>query len=278
MKSWLRPGRRGFLLGGMSLALGGCAARVGQSAQAQSVFDFIDGLSYRVQRLLIGADRLAPEYTEREITKVFKPNGSIDPKDPAYKRLVKEKFASWKLEIGGLVENPMSFSLTDLRALPSRTQITRHDCVEGWSCIAKWKGTPLSVLLDAVKPKPQARFVVFRCIDTLGPDEVEDLGGDDDDEDDDRRNAAIAAARPHYYESIDFNDARHPQTILAYDMNDAPLSVQHGAPIRLRLERQLGYKMAKYVMRMELVESFANLGRGKGGYWEDLGYDWYAGV
>jgi len=261
----------------MSLVLAGCE-RVGQDPSIQKLFDFVDDMSYRAQRILTGADRLAPEYAAADISKMFKPNGSIDPKDPSYRRLVKEKFASWQLKVDGLVEQPMSYSLADLRALPARTQITRHDCVEGWSCIAKWKGVPLSILLDAAKPKREARFVLFHCIDTLGPDETEDVGDDSDDEEDMRRQAAVTASLPHYYESIDFNDARHPQTILAYDMNDAALPVRHGAPLRLRLERQLGYKMAKYVMRIELVASLSPFAGGKGGYWEDRGYDWYAGV
>ena len=139
--------------------------------------------------------------------------------------------------------------------MPNRTQITRHDCVEGWSAIAKWKGARLAALLDAARPKEQARFVVFHCADPMAPD-----GSDP------------------YYESIDFDDAYHLQTILAYELNDAPLPVKNGAPLRLRVERQLGYKHAKYVMRIELVESFDKIAGGKGGYWEDNGYQWFAGI
>src|SRR6185312_4632033 len=117
-------------------------------------------------------------------------------------------------------------------AMPSRTQITRHDCVEGWSCIGKWKGVPLAALLDRVGVKDEARYVLFECFDTM----EQGLAGP-----------------VKYYESLDFVDARHPQTILAYDMNDQTLPIAHGAPLRLRVERQLGYKMAKYVMRIEAV-------------------------
>jgi DMSO/TMAO reductase YedYZ molybdopterin-dependent catalytic subunit len=137
--------------------------------------------------------------------------------------------------------------------MPSRTQITRHDCVEGWSCIGKWKGVPLGVLLDHARLLPGARYIVFHCADTM------DDGG-------------------RYYESVDLIDAFHPQTILAYEMNDRVLPIPHGAPLRLRDERQLGYKMAKYVMRVEAVASLASLAGGKGGYWEDRGYEWYAGI
>jgi DMSO/TMAO reductase YedYZ molybdopterin-dependent catalytic subunit len=143
--------------------------------------------------------------------------------------------------------------------MPSRTQITRHDCVEGWSCIGKWKGVPLGLVLDQVKPLPQAKYVVLRCFDSMdGPT----LDGHDS----------------RYYESIDLDEAHHAQTILAYELNDRPLPVANGAPIRCRVERQLGYKQAKYVRAIELVESFASIRGGKGGYWEDEGYEWYGGI
>ncbi len=166
-------------------------------------------------------------------------------------------FADWRLEVTGLVEKPLSLSRETLQAMPSRTQITRHDCVEGWSCIAKWTGVPLALVLDEAKVKPEARFVVFHCLDSI----EQGLSGD-----------------IKYYESIDLIDARHPQTILAYGLNGKALPVENGAPLRLRVERQLGYKMAKYVRGIELVDSFSMLGGGKGGYWEDRGYDWYAGI
>jgi len=151
----------------------------------------------------------------------------------------------------------MSLSLDQLRARPSRTQITRHDCVEGWSCIGKWKGAKLADLLTLAKLKPAAKYIVFHCADSLGD---ADDGSDD------------------YYESIGLADAFHPQTILAYDMNDQPLGVPHGAPIRLRVERHLGYKQAKYVMKVEAVASLDHLHGGHGGYWEDRGYEWYGGI
>ncbi len=126
--------------------------------------------------------------------------------------------------------------------------------MEGWSAIGKWKGAKLAALLERVQPLPNARYVVFHCADPM-----DDAG-------------------TLYYESIDMEDAYHPQTILAYEMNDQTLPIKNGAPIRVRIERQLGYKMAKYIMRIELVESFAQIGGGKGGYWEDDGYEWYAGI
>ncbi len=212
-----------------------------------------EGVTRRAQRLLSPRNAMAKEYTEAERSPVFPANGESDPNNPVYQALARNEFADWKLEIGGLVQRPASFSLVELRRMPSRTQITRHDCVEGWSAIGKWKGVQLSELLARVQPLPSARYVVFHCADI----------------DEDQAN---------YYESIDFEDAYHPQTILAYDMNDATLPIAHGAPIRLRVERQLGYKHAKYVIRIELVESFASIAGGRGGYWEDQGYEWYAGI
>jgi DMSO/TMAO reductase YedYZ molybdopterin-dependent catalytic subunit len=247
---------RGLAAGGL-LPLGGCGLD-SRSPGVMSFLDLAESLTETAQRALLEPRlALAPEYSPGAITPYFKPNGSIDPDDPAYVSARQQNFAGWKLEVGGLVERPMSLSLADLRALPSRSQITRHDCVEGWSCIGQWKGAQLSTLLKAAGLKPEARFIAFFCADTL-EQTLDDTG--------------------RYYESIDLIDAFHPQTILAYEMNYAPLKVEHGAPLRLRVERQLGYKMAKYVMRIEAIASFAALGRGHGGFWEDRGYEWYAGI
>ena len=147
--------------------------------------------------------------------------------------------------------------MDDLLRMPSRTQITRHDCVEGWSSVAKWQGVQLGRVLNVAGLRPGARYVVFHCADEL--EQTLDGSG-------------------RYYESIDLLDAWHPQTILAYAMNDGRLAVEHGAPLRLRVERQLGYKQAKYLMRLEVVSSFDRLWGGHGGYWEDRGYEWYAGI
>lgn len=210
------------------------------------------------QRLVTDRKALAAEFTAADLSKDFKANGTLRPQDPDYQALLSENFASYRLKIGGLVERPLSLSLADVRAAPARTQITRHDCVEGWSSIGKWKGARLSALLDRAKLKPQARYIVFHCADTLDPSATDGAG--------------------KYYESIDLIDAYHPQTILAYEMNDATLPVRHGAPLRLRVERQLGYKHAKYVMRIEAVQSLDGIGRGAGGFWPDRGYEWYAGI
>jgi DMSO/TMAO reductase YedYZ molybdopterin-dependent catalytic subunit len=254
-----RLDRRRFLARAAALAgvlpLGGCD-ELSSRRWVVSVLGLAESVTRRAQRLVLPQSALAQEYTEADISKWFKPNGSTDPDDAEYQDLADSAFKSWRLTLDGLVERPQSLSLDELRALPSRTQITRHDCVEGWSCIGKWKGVPLATLVERAGLKPQARYLVFRCADTLGD--------------------SLDASK--YYESIGLEDVFHPQTILAYDMNDAPLTVAHGAPLRLRVERQLGYKMAKYVMRIEAVESFAGIAGGKGGYWEDRGYEWYAGI
>jgi DMSO/TMAO reductase YedYZ molybdopterin-dependent catalytic subunit len=198
---------------------------------------------------------MAQEFTPADLSPRFRSNGTFNPRNPAYAALAANGFADYRLEVGGLVERPVSLTLADLRELPSRTQITRHDCVEGWSAIGKWKGAKLAALLDTVRPKPEARYVMFYCADPMEADGT-DL----------------------YYESIGMDDAYHPQTILAYELNDAVLPIPNGAPIRLRVERQLGYKHAKYVLRIELVASFAAIRGGRGGYWEDQGYQWFAGI
>jgi DMSO/TMAO reductase YedYZ molybdopterin-dependent catalytic subunit len=260
MRPKIMINRRSLLTGlaaGGLLPLAGCSLD-SRSPGVMSILDKAEYLTEGVQRALLAPRlALAPEFSPGMITPTFKPNGSIDPDDPDYVALRQNGFADWKLAVGGLVERPMSLSLADLRALPSRSQITRHDCVEGWSCIGQWKGAQLSALLAIAGLKPQARYIAFFCADTL--EQTLDNTG-------------------RYYETIDFVDAFHPQTILAYEMNYAPLKVEHGAPLRLRVERQLGYKMAKYIMRIEAIDNFAGLGRGQGGFWEDRGYEWYAGI
>ena len=251
-------GRRRFLwrgvavLGGVFVA--GCE-RLSRTTWFPPILATAETLNMRVQRLLTSRPSMAREYTEADLSPHFRSNGTAMPEDFGYLAQSQKGFAGWALQVGGLVETPLRLSLADLRAMPSRTQITRHDCVEGWSAIGKWTGVPLREVLARARPRANARYVVFRCADPM-----ED--GDD----------------TNYYESIDMDDAYHPQTILAYDLNGSPLPVPNGAPLRLRVERQLGYKMAKYLMAIELVESFDSIRGGKGGYWEDKGYEWYAGI
>lgn len=251
--------RRRLLLGSAALALSGCKvfdSAYDQDSALRKLFASHEGLTRTTQRALIG-DRLAPEFSEADIRQGQRPNGSTEPIRADYRRMADTDFRDYRLTVSGMVENPQLLSLADLIALPSRTQITRHDCVEGWSCIAKWQGVPLGTVLKLAQPKVTARYAVFHCFDAI----ERSLSGE-----------------VYYYESIDLIDAFQPQTILAYAMNGGPLPVANGAPLRLRVERQLGYKMAKFVHTIELTDSLAALGSGKGSYWADRGYEWYAGI
>ncbi len=250
--------RRGLmtrLLGGASLLFFGGCERLSETRWFPKVLAVGEKATYRVQRLVVPRKAMAQEFPVTELSPQFRSNGTAVPNNPAYATLAAKSFADYRLEISGLVERPTALSLIDIRRLPSRTQITRHDCVEGWSAVGKWKGARLGALLEEVRVKPEARYVVFYCADPM------EEGG-----------------RDLYYESIDLEDAFHPQTILAYDLNNEALPIKNGAPLRLRLERQLGYKMAKYLMRIEIVDDLSSIGGGKGGYWEDRGYEWYAGI
>lgn len=252
--------RRAALMGVVGtggLILSGCD-KLSQNQTFQRMLEGAEKLNLGGQRLVLNSSTpLAREYQKSDISRVFKANGTVRPDGDEYRNMVLTQFTEWKLQIGGLVNKPLSFSLDELRAMPSRTQITRHDCVEGWSAIGQWTGVPLSTLLKQAELKPNARYIVFRCADDL-------IGSRD--------------GSGLYYESIDLVDAFHPQTIMAYAMNGQTLPIEHGAPLRLRVERQLGYKMAKYVMRIEAVAEFSKIGIGKGGFWEDRGYEWYAGI
>ena len=252
--------RRSFLIRsgavGGAVLLGGCD-QLSQSPEFRDVLYKAEGATERVQRLVLSQRSLAREYTDADLSKHFKANGSTRVADPAYKQALLGGFTDWRLKVDGLVERPTALSLAELRTLPARTQITRHDCVEGWSAIGKWTGVPLGLVLQAAGLDPRARYVVFECADEL--EKTLDGTG-------------------LYYESIDLVDAFHPQTILAYGMNGQDLPVEHGAPLRLRVERQLGYKQAKYIMRIKAVENFSDIGQGNGGFWEDRGYEWYAGI
>ncbi|TWF52189.1 molybdopterin-binding protein [Neorhizobium alkalisoli] len=252
--------RRRFLIGSTltasALGLSGCDVLV-ENPSVQQALRMAEGLTMRTQRLLLGDNALAREFTAADISPVFRANGTSMPDGAQYQELLSKQFSQWQLEIGGLVERPTKLSLAALKAMPARTQITRHDCVEGWSAIGQWTGVPLGNLLHSVGLKPEARYIVFHCADEF--EKTLDGSG-------------------WYYESIDLVDAFHPQTILAHSMNGHDLEVAHGAPLRLRVERQLGYKQAKYLMRIEAVADLSQLYGGNGGFWEDRGYEWYAGI
>lgn len=245
--------RRNFLAGIAAVFTAGCN-EISDSRWFGALSETAQGWHRGVHRAL-GVSRIpmAPEYAKSDISPFFRGNGTQEIEDAGYQASLADDFADWRLEVTGLVETPLSLSLAEIRALPQRTQITRHDCVEGWSAIGEWTGPQLGPILDQAGLQKQARFIVFHCADTLA-------GG-------------------RYYESCDRDDAFHPQTIIAHELNGAPLPQRNGAPLRLRIERQLGYKQAKYLTGIEAVESLAGFGDGKGGYWEDrVGYQWYAGI
>jgi DMSO/TMAO reductase YedYZ molybdopterin-dependent catalytic subunit len=244
--------RRRFIAIASASLLAGCD-RLNNSQAFRGVLRSAEGLTMRAQRLVSPRDALAREFTDADLSPIFRSNGTSMPGTTDYARHLAEDFANWRVIVDGLVARSLSIPIQALRSMPHRVQITRHDCVEGWSAIGKWHGVPLSKVLDAARLSPRAKYIVFHCVDRFGD-------------------------RP-YYESIDLIDAFHPQTILAVGLNDHLLPVPNGAPVRLRVERQLGYKHAKYIQRIQAVESLADVYGGKGGYWEDTtDYEWYAGI
>ncbi|MBN8809185.1 MAG: molybdopterin-dependent oxidoreductase [Sphingomonas sp.] len=234
------------------LLLSGCDKLADQPGFRKILFSG-DKINQGLQRAMMDRGTLAPEFRADQMSPIFRINGTSNPNTADYNGHAAANFADWRVRVGGLVARPLALSLGDLATMPQRAQITRHDCVEGWSAIGKWQGPMLGAVLKAAGLRDAARYVVFTCADLY--------------------NGAP------YYESIDLIDAFHPQTILALLMNDKRLSVGHGAPVRLRVERQLGYKHAKYVSAIDAVASLDGIGGGQGGYWEDaIGYDWYAGI
>ncbi len=204
----------GLSLGAGGLLLGGCD-RLNASPEFRRILSGAEGLHMRSQQFLAGG--LAREYRLDEMSPVFRTNGNTRPASPDYQAHAATNFTNWRLAVDGLVARPLSLSLRDLGAFPQRAQITRHDCVEGWSAIGKWQGPLLGDILKAAGLSDRARYIVFHCADNFG----------------DRS----------YYESIDLYDAFHPQTIMALLMNDRRLPMGHGAPLRLRVERQLATNM-----------------------------------
>lgn len=245
--------RRRMIAGlGAGLALGGCQ-KILETGPVDGLAKSLDLFTRDAQRLVTPRMALAREYAPEDRSPDFRANGSRTVDTPEYRRHLSQGFGAWRLSVGGLVAQPLSLSIADLQRLPARTQITRHDCVEGWSAIGEWTGTPLALLLDMARVSDKARYVLFRCADRFGD--------------------------VPYYESVDLIEARHPQTIMAWRMNGQPLPERHGAPLRLRVERQLGYKHAKYVTGIEAIADFREIAGGKGGFWEDrAGYQWWAGI
>lgn len=209
-----------------------------------------DTLTYAAHRTLLPRQSLVREYSRADLTS-FPATGTTNPGvsekstlGDTYRRLQSGAFADWRLSVEGRVATPRAFSLAELKQLPSRTQITRHTCEEGWTAIGQWTGVPLSLVLDAAGILPSARFVLFYSYDD-------------------------------WVDSIDLLDALHPQTVLAYGMNGRDLPIPHGAPVRLRVERQLGYKSMKYLQRIVVADEFEDGGK-KGNI--QTGWAWYTGI
>lgn len=199
--------------------------------------------------------RLAPRktYKKEEVSSFFRVNG-YPPETEEFHRLRDGGFKDWRLTVGGLVEHELSLGLDELQAMPRQEQITKHICIQGWSAIGEWGGVHMSEILARAKPNKKAKYVVFHAYD-------------------------VDANGAPYYEALRLSDMSDAQTILAYEMNWKPLNIEHGAPLRLRCERKLGYKMVKYIKSIEFVEDFKHIGQGRGGYREDnVMFDWEASI
>ncbi|GEJ57934.1 molybdopterin-dependent oxidoreductase [Anaeromyxobacter diazotrophicus] len=202
------------------------------------------------RRPLMAVTPSRPAYTRADVSPYFRVNGR-PPRDPGYQALAARGFADYTLEIGGRVERPLRLSLADLRGMPRETQISLHCCIQGWSAIAEWGGVPLRHLLELCRPLPEARFVLLEAFDDKSASEPDPAGPG------------------RYYGTLELALARHPRTLLADEMNGAPLPLAHGAPLRVRVETQLGFTMVKYVRRIALVPDYRGIGQGRGGWRED---------
>lgn len=242
--------RRRLIATGITASLSGIALYAANRSglvppDHAGLFGIPETLTYAAHRLLFDPNTLAREFDRSMISKNFPVLGTALPENEDYRRYQAKNFEEWRLPVDGLVERPAAFSVADLQRLPLRDQVTLHVCEEGWSAIAEWTGVQLSHVLRAVGVRPEAKFVVFKTYD----------GWED---------------------SIDMNDAWHAQTLLASGMNGVPVPIQHGGPIRLRVERQCGYKSLKFISSMTLTDNVDH-------QFKDLGpmgvrYSWYAGI
>jgi DMSO/TMAO reductase YedYZ molybdopterin-dependent catalytic subunit len=215
-------------------------------ANHRGIYGLSETLTYAGQRLLTKLPSMAREFERSQISKVIPVNGAAPTTEP-YRRLSADGFKDWRLSIEGMVARPASLSLAELKDFPSRSQITHQACEEGWSFIAEWTGVPLSSVLERVGIQSDARYVFFFTFD-------------------------------EWWDSIDMDDALHPQTLLAYGMNGVEMPADHGAPLRLKVARQLGYKSLKYLSRILVTDSAKGIGDGLGSGSPSAGYSWYAGI
>ena len=247
--------RRKLITRGLAAAAGasglGVAARLADRyglipPDHAGIYGAGETLTYAAQKLLMSHHSLAREFNRSDISKVFPVNGEV-PENETYHRLLAHGFADWRLTVEGLVAHPLALSLAELKSFPSRNQITHQACEEGWSFIAEWSGVPLSYVLNLVGVRREAKYIVFFPFDES-------------------------------WDSLDMSDAWHPQTLLAYGMNGQELPTPHGAPVRLRVARQLGYKSVKYLSRITVTDTLKNIGKGLGSISPEIGYSWYAGI
>lgn len=203
-------------------------------------------LTYASQRILTAHHSMAREFRRSDISRVAQVSGD-PPLTGPYPQLLDEGFRSWRLKIDGLVARPASFSLAELKRLPRASQITEHTCEEGWSYVAEWTGLALSTLMNLVGVLPATKYAVFLPFDQS-------------------------------WDSVDMADAWHPQTLVVYGMNGKDLPPEHGAPVRMKVPRQIGYKSVKYMSRILFTDTLKNLGKGLGSSSPEAGYSWYAGI
>jgi DMSO/TMAO reductase YedYZ molybdopterin-dependent catalytic subunit len=240
--------RRQLVLGASAssgLLLAGCDAY--PPGTRGSLLEATDAFTYRTQRALLPQQTLVREFDRDAISKHFPAINTVNPESEAYHRSRAISFADYRLPVTGLVERPTAFSLSDLKRFPSRTQVTLHSCVDGWSAIGEWTGVQISRILAAVGMKSEARYLLFTAVDG-------------------------------WWDTFDLTDALHPQSLITYGMNGGPLPMQHGAPVRLRMERQLGWKSIKYVTSLRLVDRIDNFKDGFAGSPQSHGYGWFGGI
>lgn len=246
--------RRGFLTGAAAVAAAGSLPLL-RHAELPPTYGTVHGvllgagdtLSYMTHRILLRNQPLVREFDRSKLSRTFPTIGTTNPEDEEYQRMLRGDFVDFRLPIKGLVDRPQSFSLAQLMQFPSRTQVTQHSCERGWSAIGEWTGVQLSRVLAQAGMQSHARYVVFECVDG-------------------------------WWDSIDMFDALHPQTLLAYGMNGGRIPIGHGAPIRLRVERQLGYKSLKFVSGIQVVDDLSKVYDGSGAMVAGFGYSWYAGI
>lgn len=246
-----RLSRRAWLATGLTAAAGLASARLAARyglvpPDGGGLYGPGETLTYAAHRL-ISKNSLAREFPRQLISE--KPFANpVEPLGEQFLRHQATGFAGWRLTVDGLVARPLSLSLSELDKFPQRSQVTEVACEEGWSYIAEWSGVPLAEVLQATGIQPQARFLVY------------------------------ASMQEGWWDSLDLDEALHPQTLVATGMNGGRLPVPFGGPLRLRVPRQLGYKSVKYITRLTVTDDIRKFGKGLGSAGPEFGYSWFAGI